>query len=253
MIALTFTIDVWEPLVWLAKGLAWMAAGAALMLVLLHGAMPRLWAMLLALAVTSPSLAADRAELQGVIDTHKTLTVSGRNNVDAPLVLPRVDGGRILFDGGIQTCLHFDWEYKEPAGSLGNASALVWKGKPNEGPIVEIKGAGFGFDGGVNLIGYSQAVGPWKAIDHSKDLCSLGVLFRGSGGETGTAYGLDNGGTRFSHRFIGGCKRGMQFGVRREEKNGDKRTKEDQKRHRDKENGKEGGAKCWEPSKKEDG
>lgn len=222
MFALTLTIDVGAWLLFLGKGLLWMATGAALLWAFIMWSLSDIRWYSFALACLLPSLAlATEPDLQGDLNAHKTVVVDGRIRVKETLVSPCYDGGRIDFSGGTQNCLHFDWEYKQPEGMLGHASALVWAGEPNKGPILEVRGAGLLITGGGNFIGYRQQGGPWKNIDHAKDLCALAILFRGAGSPTGTKYGLDNGSATTGPIFIGGCRRGIQFGAGIDENNAD--------------------------------
>ena len=148
LFALSFTIDVWATLLWLLKAIAFMALGAFIMLAVFMNSFTPFRAILFAL-VLLPSLAlAAEPDLQGDFNSHKTVVVDGRIRVKETLVSPCYDGGRIDFSGGTQNCLHFDWEYRQPEGMLGHASALVWAGEPNKGPILEVRGAGLLVTGG---------------------------------------------------------------------------------------------------------
>lgn len=152
------------------------------------------------------------SDLQSLADDRQTVAVRGRKRVDGPLVLTR-DGSRVVFDGGLQNCLHF-----ETSQLLGNTAALI-----GDGLLLDIQGAGACIEGGINLIGYTQETGPWGEIPHDK-LPKLAVQIRGAGGEKGMPWGLDNGASHFGPMFIGGFQRGIQFGTGLDENNADNCT-----------------------------
>lgn len=144
------------------------------------------------------------------------MLVSGRIRRRAPFRIGHYDGTRLDFDGGVQSCLHV-----EDSKLLGVASGFIWDGDRNDGPLLDIGGAGVVATGGCNLLGLSQDSGPWRAIDHAKDLCALGILISGSAGAQGLPEGLDNGASIFGPLFIGGCRRGIQLGNALDENNAD--------------------------------
>ncbi len=148
-------------------------------------------------------------DLQSLADDRQTVVVRGRTRVDRPLELTR-DGSRVVFDGGVQNCLHF-----ETSPLLGNTAALI-----GDDLLLDIQGAGACIEGGGNFIGLTKDAPPWPEIDH-KNLPKLAIQIRGAGGEKGMPWGLDNGASHFGPMFIGGFQRGIQFGTGLDENNAD--------------------------------